>query len=347
MDARTKRFMLTMSFLTPTNVYTGLQQNFVVSYLQNVAEAVHKHLAPTASAADLALAMCFTGEEGWLKEVRRKGYRILNVSTTGVSAIEVSRGRFYTNDCEQLCATEPFHTVDDGVLRITAEASAIFWGRTKIGDAAGTQIALDANEVEFLHGKRVMFVSEVRKADRTYHVIETTSETDASVDAAYGDVKRELALRVRSAVPDVTDLVESDAHLSLLASNLMSSSLAGHVRELDLPMLLGIIECESRGHISDFNLRVLADRVGSALAPGKLRYASIGAIGARLHDLAKARERHGALDALRNAQTCDCALAGFVGPMRRADADADRELLEDTLPFEPSVCSPGVGVSAG
>lgn len=336
MDARTKRFMLTMSFLTPTNVYTGLQQAFVVSFLTSVAEALHKHLAPTASPADLALAMCFTGEEGWLREVRRHGYRILNVSTTGVAAIEVSRGRFYTYDCEQLCLTEPFHSIENGILRITAEASAIFWGRTKIGDAAETTIQLDTNELEFLQGKRVMFVSEVRKSDRTYHVIETTSEADASVDDAYVDVKRELALRVRSAVPDVTDLVGSDTHLSLLASNLMSSSLAAHVRELDLPMLLGIIDCESQGHISDFNLRVLADRVGSALAPGKIRYASVGAIGARLYDLAKARERPGALDALQNAQTCDCPLADFVGPMRRLDADADRDLLDDALPLEPT-----------
>lgn len=324
MDERTKSAVLTMSFAVPTNVYTGLDQIFVVTYIDSVAAAVQKHLLPDDTVADIARSMCFTGREGWLKEMRRQGYRILNVCSTGIAAVEVSRGRFYTYNCEQLCLSEPFHVVDDGVLRINGDGSAIFWGRTKIGDGAGTEIALDKHEIDFLVGKRVMFVSEVRKADRTYHVIETTSEVDQSADEKYSDVKRELALRVNQAKPDVTDLVESDQHLSLLASNLMGSKLGRRVKEIDLPFLLGIVNCESKGHISDFNLRVLADRVGSAQAPGKLRYASIGSIAARVYDLSKVQYRTETWAIISGMHGCECETLPFVGPLRRVEGTRPR-----------------------
>lgn len=94
--------------------------------------------------------MCFTGREGWLKEMRRHGCWILNACSTGTAAVEVS---FFTCNCEQLCFFEPFHVVDDGVLRINGDGSAIFWGRTKIGDGAATETALDRHENDFLVGK--------------------------------------------------------------------------------------------------------------------------------------------------------------------------------------------------
>lgn len=185
--------------------------------------------------------------------------------------------------------------------------------------------------------KRVMFVSEVQKADRTYHTIETTAEVDQSADEQFNDVKRELVLRVNQAKPDVTDLVESDQHLSFPASILMRTKLGRRVKEIDLPFLLSIVNCEATGHISDLNLRVLADRVGSARAPGKLRYAFNGSIAARVYDLAKVQYRTETWTIISSMHGCECETLRFVGPLRRVEGTRPRRNTSNLARSFPDV----------